>query len=284
MGVQFFTSGREYTDLATPFLNASAVENIIPLTNLRSLATQEDGNSFLCLVTEKGKPRLAATMTAPYSLVLSSGDKSAILTLVKGLIERQIAVPGVFGRMDLADNFNQAWQGATGQIMRPGLAVALHATRQAPPARATPGRLRQAGQEDLETAIGFSEAFAQDPRLSSAERISIPAGTEKRVAQGEIFLWDDSGAKSIAACKESISTGGRLNLVYTPPEHRRHGYASACVAALTRHRFERGWDWCALFIDTSDPAASGMYRNLGFREVSKFQNYDIESNQQRGEP
>ena len=79
--------------------------------------------------------------------------------------------------------------------------------------------------------------------------------------------------KSIAAYTQSTSTGGRLLLVYTPPEYRGRGNASACVAALTRQLLERGWDWCALFVDTDDPVASGLYRKLGFREVARFRNY-----------
>jgi len=284
MELRFFTSGREFTDLAAPFLSAPAIENTMLLANLPSFATQEDGHSVLCLVMENGRPCLAATATPPFPFLISTGEAASIPILVGGLIEQQVAVAGVFGRTDLADIFRRVWQTGTGQHLGLGLSVDLHATRQSPLASATRGRLRQAEQEDRETVIAFCEGFAQDPRMSPAERAGARADAEKRMERGELFLWDDSGTKSIAAYKESISTGGRLNLVYTPPEFRRRGYASACVAALTRLRFERGWDWCALFIDTSDPAASRMYRNLGFREVAKFQNYDVEPKPQRDDP
>jgi uncharacterized protein len=281
MEVRFFTSGREFADLAAPFLNASAVENTMLLANLPSFVAQEDGHSILCLVVENDVPCLAATATPPFPFLISTGDPVSVPVLVGALTKQQITVPGVFGRTDLAGIFRQAWQAETGKRLCAGLAVELHATRRPPPTSVIPGQLRQAEQEDQETVIAFCECFANDPRMSPAERAGARTDAERRMEQGELFLWDDGGTKSIAAYKESLPTGGRLNLVYTPPEYRRRGYASACVAALTRLRFERGWDWCALFIDTSDPAASRMYRNLGFREVPKFQNYDIEPKPQR---
>ena len=281
MDVRFFTSAREFADLATPFLSASAVENTMPLAHLRSFVAQDDGRPLLCLVMENGAPHLVATANPPFPFVLSAGEKAAVPSLVEEFIKQRIAVPGVFGPVDLAEIFNQAWHAGTGEKMRSGLAVDLHMTREAPPANVTPGQLRQAGHEDIKTVVEYCEAFAQDPRMSSAERAGARADAEKRLAQAEVFLWDDVGPKSIAAYRESIPTGGRLNLVYTPPEYRRRGYASACVAALTRLVLERAWNWCALFVDINDPVASHMYRNLGFHEVAKFQNYDIEPNSQR---
>jgi len=60
---------------------------------------------------------------------------------------------------------------------------------------------------------------------------------------------------------------GRLGPVYTPPEHRRHGYASALTAAACRRALDSGARHLVLFTDLANPTSNEIYQRVGFRPV-----------------
>jgi predicted GNAT family acetyltransferase len=61
--------------------------------------------------------------------------------------------------------------------------------------------------------------------------------------------------------------------VYTPPEHRRKGYASSSVAALSTSMLDGGLKSCFLFADVSKPTPNHIYRQIGFEPVAFFDDY-----------
>jgi predicted GNAT family acetyltransferase len=70
--------------------------------------------------------------------------------------------------------------------------------------------------------------------------------------------------------------GVRINFVYTPPAHRGRGYATSCVAALTRHLLDPGKEFCFLFTDLANPTSNKIYRRLGYRHVCDFRDVRFE--------
>jgi len=67
-----------------------------------------------------------------------------------------------------------------------------------------------------------------------------------------------------------------VSLVYTPPERRNRGYASALVAALSQHLLDAGWQFCVLFTDLANPISNSIYQRIGYRPVSDFDEYDFD--------
>jgi uncharacterized protein len=66
----------------------------------------------------------------------------------------------------------------------------------------------------------------------------------------------------------------RIQMVYTPPESRRRGYARACVGEVsTRIRAEG--NRCMLYADLANPVANALYRELGYRAVAEALRYDF---------
>ena len=57
----------------------------------------------------------------------------------------------------------------------------------------------------------------------------------------------------------------RVGPVYTPPEHRRRGYATALVAAWTSELLRRGARRCMLFTDHANPTSNSIYQAVGYR-------------------
>jgi predicted GNAT family acetyltransferase len=59
--------------------------------------------------------------------------------------------------------------------------------------------------------------------------------------------------------------------VYTPPEHRGRGYASAAVAEVSRQILAAG-DRACLFTDQANPTSNRIYESLGYRPVGDMVN------------
>jgi predicted GNAT family acetyltransferase len=65
----------------------------------------------------------------------------------------------------------------------------------------------------------------------------------------------------------------RISAVYTPPEQRGHGYASANVAALSQRALDAGAIACMLNTDQANPVANKIYQRIGYRPVGDAQEW-----------
>jgi predicted GNAT family acetyltransferase len=63
----------------------------------------------------------------------------------------------------------------------------------------------------------------------------------------------------------------RIGPVYTPPEHRGHGWASNAVAEVSRRVQAHGVRVC-LFTDQANPTSNKLYAALGYRPVVDMAN------------
>jgi predicted GNAT family acetyltransferase len=68
----------------------------------------------------------------------------------------------------------------------------------------------------------------------------------------------------------------RVGPVWTPPEHRRRGYAGAATAATCRMLLDRGARAVVLFADDANTTAVGVYTRLGFRPVAIQEDWRLE--------
>jgi hypothetical protein len=88
-------------------------------------------------------------------------------------------------------------------------------------------------------------------------------GVDRGLAAGHLWLCDRSGAAAMAVSLEPVCGAVRLSGVYTPPEERKHGYAEACVHALSK-------------TDLGNPTSNSIYRRIGYRAVAEATRYRFE--------
>ena len=69
--------------------------------------------------------------------------------------------------------------------------------------------------------------------------------------------------------------GIRVNAVYTPVELRGQGYASATVAALSQLLLDRGYRFCCLYTDLSNPTSNAIYKRIGYDPVTDSSVYRL---------
>jgi predicted GNAT family acetyltransferase len=61
--------------------------------------------------------------------------------------------------------------------------------------------------------------------------------------------------------------GIRIGPVYTPPELRGRGYASACTAAVSQLLLDEGRKFCFLYTDLANPTSNKIYQDIGYTAV-----------------
>ena len=95
------------------------------------------------------------------------------------------------------------------------------------------------------------------------------------VAVGRDPLWEDGGEPvSLAGWGGPTPNGIRIGPVYTPPELRGRGYATALTAELSQRLldgrlFEGGRRFCFLYTDLANPTSNAIYERIGYRRVAE---------------
>jgi predicted GNAT family acetyltransferase len=123
---------------------------------------------------------------------------------------------------------------------------------------------------DRELVLAWMDAFVEEALPESSPE-DAEGWLERKLASedGGIVLWVDDGEPvSFAGCGGPTPNGIRVGPVYTPPELRRRGYASALTAELTKMLLERGRKFCFLFTDLANPTSNSIYRRIGYEPVS----------------
>lgn len=64
--------------------------------------------------------------------------------------------------------------------------------------------------------------------------------------------------------------------VYTPPEERGRGYATALVTALCRRVLAMGKAYVCLFVDDRNPISNHVYEKIGFRRAGTQEEWGLE--------
>lgn len=279
-----FSNPAEYLACVQPMLEAHETENNLILgVALRLVEHPEWINPPLYLAAaldESGKPGLAASITPPNNLLIAADEsvsadwlQMTLAGLVQNLRTGIWQVPGVLAKSSLARQFAQAWSQATGQLQRENVRERVYELRQViPPAHPPAGFLRQANLADLDLVAAWHFAFCQEAlgRGSLEESRKLAA---QRLPAGQIFLWEDHQPVSMAFQARPTPHGSTVTGVYTPPELRGCGYASACVAAVSQLVLDSGKDFCNLFTDLANPTSNSIYQKIGYQPVCDFIEY-----------
>lgn len=214
----------------------------------------------------------AAVMTPPFSLIVHSARKkpqTALEAIAKDLLEHHWPVPGVNGQVPLPEQFSQVWTQLTGARHEQILALRAFELRKVAHPKGAPGSLRVAKPADTDLIASWMQAF-HDEATPHDPPFDAHKAAKTRICDGDIFLWDDGKPVTMAAKARPTRNGITVNLVYTPPQLRRKGYATACVAALSQKLLDEGWQFCALFTDLANPTSNSIYQQIGYKPVCDY--------------
>jgi hypothetical protein len=270
MHLTCFTDPAAFATAVAPFLERTEPEHALLLGilgQLRAGTMPTSAGPLMAAVTEGDEVILAAVHTPPFPLLLSLGRADAAAHLATALAERGHPVERANGPGELSATFAQTWSRATGVHAEPTRRLRAHALERVEPTADAPGCLRAARSEDAPTVLAFWQAFELEADTPSRHP---ERAVERGIAERRIVVWDDGEVVSMAQSAGPTPHGIRISLVYTPPARRGRGYATSCVAALTRQLLAAGRRYCFLFTDVENPISNRIYARIGYRPVCDF--------------
>ncbi|HYY63313.1 MAG TPA: GNAT family N-acetyltransferase [Gaiellaceae bacterium] len=263
--------------LADPNAYLKAVSTLLTADEARHnlmlgiLATLRDHPSFypqyrLWLVEDAAAIQGAAVRTPPHNLVLARPrDDGALEALAHGIDDE---LPGVIGALPEADAFAAFWSDRTATTPVTHRGQAIFQLDRVDRVSGVAGRMRDAETADRPILIEWWGAFAQEALGETATEAAVTREIDHRLDADEagIVLWEDGEAVSFAAYGNPTPNGIRIGPVYTPPERRARGYASALVAELSE-RLLTARRFCFLYTDLANPTSNKIYEQIGYRRV-----------------
>ena len=277
MKISRFDDAAAFLRHAGPLLREHAIDNNVMLGIAAKLIDEPWDDAVMLTVDEAGAPRIAALMTPPWRLIVSTGPTEAIPALVEAVRDQGPRPPGVVGLAAMAERFASAWTVATGEKAEPGTAMNLHVTNRVNAPADVRGALRLAKTTESEWVAKSFNEFAIAINANDAERNESRKSAATYLARGDVWVWDVGGSPvSMACCTHMAPVGARVASVYTPSGERGRGYASAAVAALTTRLLDDGAHWCAIFADVDNATTNTIYRRIGYKKHGTYREYDFE--------
>jgi predicted GNAT family acetyltransferase len=265
-------NAESFLDCAESWLLEFEAENNLIFGIARSIqADAVPAASNLLLPIREGEPVVGcAIRIPPRSLLITRMERPAIEALIHSLSAELSSIPAVMGPEPSSGDFAVRWSAVQQQpcrVRNRGRFYVLRRMRADLPE--APGHLRPATSSDVELVTPWVAEFAQDDSQNSRE-VAM-----QRITAGQLYLWQASAPVSMAALTGATPNGRRVGMVFTPPAERRHGYASACVAALSSAVLSMGNSYCCLYADLANLTANGIYARIGYEPLYDATEYAL---------
>jgi hypothetical protein len=130
----------------------------------------------------------------------------------------------------------------------------------------SPGKFIQAQEKDLDLLTEWRVRFAEATQ-DTIDRALARTRTHEKIREGRLYIWYDGQPVSKAWPSRPTLHGITVTGVYTPPEYRRRGYATSCVASLSRLLLAEGYQYCTLYTDLANPTSNSIYQKIGYRPI-----------------
>ncbi|HET7488152.1 MAG TPA: GNAT family N-acetyltransferase [Acidimicrobiales bacterium] len=260
-------------DRAGSFLAADPIRNHLILRLLHGRVRYPAPGRYW---VAEGRGRCAGVVfQSPLHFVatLTPMDDDAVCALVEAIAGEGVRLPGVTGVAATAARFAGHWAETTRASAAPRLGQRLYEVERVVPPRPAPGRIRLAGAGDEPLLLQWFAAFGRETGEGGANP-DLAAAVRRRVESGALWVWDDDGPVSMAGLSDTHAGVACVGPVYTPPERRSRGYASALVAGLSQGALDRPGR-CVLYTDLANPVSNGIYRAIGYRAVAEVLRYEF---------
>lgn len=277
MQLMRFTEAGAFARRAEPYLlEREAVHNLqLGLCSTLVSDPTRYADPLMALVEQEGEVLAVALRTPPFNLVLSEVRRpEAISLLVRELRGAGLELPGVLGPAAVSRSFAAQWQALAGQPNQPSMSMRIYQLDQVSPVGGVPGQLRMASAEDRDLLATWATDFNAEvfPHRPASDGGPLVDRLLAARDQG-IYLWLDPAPVAMAAYTGPTPHGIRVALVYTPPDQRRRGYASALVAGMSQRMLDEGRRFCFLFTDLANPTSNHIYQEIGYQPVADYEEY-----------
>ncbi len=291
--LQFFADPATFLAVAGDHLAAEPVISTVVTTVAHRAIGQvakgippPDRDWWLAVRDDSGAVLGAGMRTAPFvpfpPFLLPMPDEAAV-ALARVLYERGEEVLGLNGALPAVELCAGELARMCGGRVEVGQHTRLHELGDLKQPASVPGELVAATQGDLELAMEWFAAFADDadqqagrPHGATTHEVPDRSAMLGLIRGGELWFWvDETGQRvHLTAVRPPAFGVARIGPVYTPPAQRGRGWASNAVAEVSRQILAHGARAC-LYTDQANPTSNKIYAALGYRPVVDMANLVI---------
>jgi predicted GNAT family acetyltransferase len=229
---------------------------------------------WFCSIGTESTVNAVSIRTPPHMVIVAyfSGENSTVAETLVGAVSKDFKnIPGVIGDKELADPFAKRWCEKFGVTIKDTMAQRIYRLDKVNDVPPSPGRFRAATMADKDLVLKWFRAFHID--IGAEARGEPMNDVTIAVKDGRVFLWEDGRPVSMALKTRPTDKGMSVGGVYTPPELRGKGYATSCVAELSRNILQSGKEFCTLYTDLANPTSNSIYMKMGYKPVGDSVEY-----------
>jgi predicted GNAT family acetyltransferase len=211
-------------------------------------------------------------------LWVGASDSEAAIAFAEDVFaqrrETAQALQGVVGTMTACDAFARKWHALSGRPHALRVQLRNHKLTRVEVVPQPPGAARVATADDIGWVSTAQHEFITEIHLpEDPERLR--ALVPRRIGNGQFWIWDDAGAVAFAGWTDAPPDAARVAPVYTPPQLRGRGYATALVAALSQALLDQGRQRLFLITDLANPVSNSIYAKIGYQPQSDLFHFDF---------
>jgi uncharacterized protein len=279
MQVNVDSTPQDWLTNVSPLLLRAEAENNLLLGLAAQAAENPErfGGGLTLLRVTDGEAVVGAALVNPYNLVLSRQPERSLRALADWLASSAVAFPGVLGPDGVPEEFVGLWGSRAGAVATLRQSQRIHECRQIAAVPIASGAARAPIEADVPTLAGWRREFHVAVNATVIDDDDA-AAVRRMITNRVLLVWEDVGEiVSCAATPRRTPHGAVVAFVYTPPEHRGRGYATSCVAELTRRNLAAGAEFCCLYTDLANPVSNAIYARIGYRRMCESAWWQIES-------
>lgn len=189
------------------------------------------------------------------------GELDYIDEAINFLIENDININGIIGEANLINIFAKSYNMKSIVKMN----QRIYKIEEVNDIKLQEGNLRLAKIADID----ILSTWVKDFILYSGGEATIDEAKrhiKELIDKNKLYVWEDDQIVSMAGKAKATNNGIVVNYVYTPDEYRNKGYATTCIASLTK-KLLQDYKFCALYTDLSNPTSNSIYMKIGYKPI-----------------
>lgn len=186
--------------------------------------------------------------------------------LTDNLIQTKTRFLSVRGEEKSVKSFAGLYAKKTRSAFIPRAEIAVMAAEEIASGNFAKGRARKAEATDLHTLACFLLDMGRELSATIGDYKTRLAEAERELS--DFYVWENG--EPLACLKIRLDADcAVLTDIYTPPEHRGKGYASALTSAVGGTALKSA-PVCLIEADRFNAAAMHVYKKIGFSETARF--------------
>ncbi len=276
MDVHFYTDAEMFLAAAGELIAADPLRYSVIATVAEMARSSEVSDDrpfwFATVGDETGVAGLAMRTLPepPHAGFVATMPGEAVQALAEALAGRGERVPAWNGDLDAARALCASV--ADGRPVEVELHTRLFEARTVRAPARPAGALRKAVPADealvAEGMRGFHHDMeTQGGRTPNPDWAPRHDALRRAIDAGLLWLWElDGEPVHLTGAQPEVFGARRVGPVYTPAEHRGHGYAGWVVAHLTQQILDAGVRPC-LYTDQANPISNLVYERIGYERL-----------------